>query len=196
VGTQAAHDLKYLILFLPLILFAACSDKTLNLFFDIPVPTPEELAAEAREEAEAEARAAAEAAAAAGIVPAVEEDLTWQKAEELLPKDEMEEIDWMAALRQEIIRPRSTIDGRGPEPFVFKFDFYLPGPDPMFDAYFPHSSHTQWLGCESCHPAIFPKRGTEMTMDQIMAGEFCGVCHGRIAFALDSCARCHTAMAE
>ena len=61
---------------------------------------------------------------------------------------------------------------------------------------------TEWLTCESCHPAIFPYRdiglaGSEdygITMDQVFEGEYCGKCHGTVAFALDSCNRCHKEM--
>ncbi|NIQ97960.1 MAG: hypothetical protein GWN87_30205, partial [Desulfuromonadales bacterium] len=81
---------------------------------------------------------------------------------------------------------------------IFKWDFYFAGPDPETDAYFPHSSHTEWLTCESCHPAIFPYRELGMdpsgrygiVMDQIFEGEYCGKCHGTVAFSLDSCNRC------
>jgi c(7)-type cytochrome triheme protein len=113
----------------------------------------------------------------------------------MLPKDDLDEADWAAALRQEVIAPRKSIPGTRPaQRIVFGFDFFLPGPDPSFDAYFPHSVHTEWLGCESCHPKIFPRRGTEITMDEVFAGEYCGVCHGVVAFNQDNCTRCHTAM--
>jgi len=53
------------------------------------------------------------------------------------------------------------------------------------------------LKCKDCHnPEMFPKmkQGTvNITMDQIYAGKFCGVCHnGTRAFdAKGNCARCH-----
>jgi len=53
------------------------------------------------------------------------------------------------------------------------------------------------LKCKDCHnPDMFPKmkQGTvNITMDQIYAGKFCGVCHnGTRAFdAKSNCARCH-----
>jgi c(7)-type cytochrome triheme protein len=113
----------------------------------------------------------------------------------MLPKDDMDQADWVEALEQGIIRPREAIGGprRGTTAF-FKFDFFLPGPDPSYDAFFPHSAHTEWLSCESCHPKIFRVRGTEITMDEVFGGEYCGKCHGTVAFGLDACARCHTAM--
>jgi len=192
---------------LPLLFLAACSDETLNLFFDIPPPTQEELASEAARELEkaaAEAKAARNAAAAGtalvplaeeGEPPAIEAVKSWEQAEEMLPKDDMDQVDWVEALEQGIIRPRAAIGGRRRGLAAdFKFDFFLPGPDPSFDAFFPHSVHTEWLSCESCHPKIFRVRGTEITMDEVFAGNYCGKCHGTVAFGLDACTRCHTAM--
>jgi len=33
-----------------------------------------------------------------------------------------------------------------------------------------------------------------IVMDQVFEGEYCGKCHGTVAFVLDSCNRCHTKM--
>ena len=187
------------VLLLPLILCGACSDDSLSLFFDIPPPTEEEKAAAARSDGGAtpadQDGVPAGAAGAEAEPPAIEAVTTWEQAQEMLPKDDMDQANWVEALETGIIQPRDTIGGppRGLTA-TFKFDFYLPGPDPSFDAFFPHSVHTEWLGCESCHPKIFPRRGTEITMDEVFAGAYCGACHGKVAFGLDSCARCHTAM--
>lgn len=202
---------KYLLL-LSVFFVVSCSDETLSLFFDITPQTEQEKAAEAAEKQAAERAKARAATARAGGSPVVEEEgerpeieaiLDWEQASEMLPKDDIDEVDWMAALRQEIIKPRAQITGQGdPKANLFKFDFYFAGPDPESDAFFPHSSHTEWLTCESCHPAIFPYRdlglaGSEdygITMDQVFEGEYCGKCHGTVAFVLDSCNRCHTKM--
>lgn len=200
------------ILLLPLFFAVSCSDETLSLFFDITPPTAEEKAAEAAAKQAKDAAAAKAATAQAGEPAVAEEEgerpeieaiLDWEQASEMLPKDDIDEVDWMAALRDGIIKPRAQITGQGdPQARVFKWDFYFAGPDPETDAYFPHSSHTEWLTCESCHPAIFPYRelGTDpagkygIVMDQVFEGEYCGKCHGIVAFALDSCNRCHTKM--
>ena len=206
---------RWYILLLPLFFAVSCSDETLSLFFDIPPPTAQEKAeAEAaRQAAAAKARAEARAAqgqAGSGIAveeegepPEIESVLNWEKASEMLPKDDADEIDWMAALREGVIKPRAEIGRQGnPQANLFKYDFYFKGPDEDSDAFFPHSAHTEWLTCESCHPAIFPYRETGMqigeeyaiVMDQIFEGEFCGKCHGTVAFILDTCSRCHANM--
>lgn len=198
---------------LPFLFLVSCSDETLSLFFDITPQTEQEKAAEAAAKQAAATRAKAETATVRAGEPVVAEDegerpeieaiLDWAQASEMLPRDDIDEVDWMAALRQGIINPRAQIMGQGdPQARLFKFDFYFAGPDPESDAFFPHSSHTEWLTCESCHPAIFPYRdlglaGSEdyaITMDQVFEGEYCGKCHGAVAFALDSCNRCHTKM--
>lgn len=199
---------RWYILLLPLFFAVSCSDETLSLFFDITPPTEQEKAAEAAAK-QAEAKAAATQAGEPVVAeeegerPEIEAILDWAQASEMLPRDDIDEVDWMAALRQEIIKPRAEMSGPGnAQAKLFKFDFYFAGPDPESDAFFPHSSHTQWLTCESCHPAIFPYRelglaGSEeyaITMDQVFEGEYCGKCHGTVAFALDSCNRCHTKM--
>lgn len=201
---------------LPLFFAVSCSDSTLALFFDIPPPTAQEKAeAEAaRQAAAAKAKADAEAVAkgqtgAAVVVeeeqerPEIESVLDWEKASEMLPKDDMDEVDWSAALRDGVIKPRAEIGRQGnPKANLFKYDFYFAGPDSDSDAFFPHSAHTEWLACESCHPAIFPFRETgiqigekyAIVMDRVFEGELCGKCHGTVAFILDSCSRCHANM--
>lgn len=203
------NRLLFLLPFLLLVVFfAACGekgDKALSFFLDIPPPSPEERAEAEKKEAAAPAEAKAKAGAAVAVAPVkdegplpeIESVFKWARAKEMLAKDDDDELDWMKTLREGIIRPRAAVDGsRHPDAATFRFDFFLPGPEPDFDALFPHSAHTQWLGCDSCHPRIFRIRGTKMTMDEILEGKFCGVCHGRVAFSLDLCARCHTAMAE
>jgi c(7)-type cytochrome triheme protein len=66
-------------------------------------------------------------------------------------------------------------------------------------AYFPHQAHTHWLECANCHPDIFniEKKTTEsFVMKYILKKKFCGVCHLKVAFPLDDCKGCHSAMAR
>ena len=106
----------------------------------------------------------------------------------LLPRDSAGNVDWVAALRDSVIRPR----GPGSPTPAFGFDFLLKGESSMFDAYFPHSSHVEWLSCQGCHPRLFPYPGEPITMAQIGEGNACGRCHGPVAFPVETCERCHT----
>jgi c(7)-type cytochrome triheme protein len=75
----------------------------------------------------------------------------------------------------------------------FNFDVEIPAVGAMPNVVFPHFPHTFWLDCGNCHPAIFQmKKGANpISMVKIVNGEFCGRCHGRIAFPLANCTRCH-----
>ena len=74
-------------------------------------------------------------------------------------------------------------------------DFSLkPKLEGMPDIIFSHAKHTFWSGCELCHPDIFVgirKGSTKYSMIDIFDGKYCGVCHGRVAFPLTDCQRCH-----
>lgn len=192
------HWLRLIILSV-LFLFVSCSQKSLSLFFDIPASSPEEVqltvANDKRSVVERVKKTHQTDVVPLSVIK-IENAKTWQEAEALLPKNKLGERDWVLALKESAIQPRTAIGGdRTLEPF-FKFDFYLKSEIPMFDAYFPHSTHTEHLDCASCHPKVFRYRGTKITMEKIFAGEYCGTCHGSVAFApsAENCARCHTSL--
>lgn len=167
----------------------------LTTVLDLPPPRPAE---------PAPARPAAPPVAAVGIGPVAPPiDTTRPEIERLpaesvvarLPRDRAGNLDWAAAARHGIIKPRDVLPGRtAPAPgFQFNFDFTYKGPDTLFDASFPHSTHTEWVACQQCHPRIFPYRNTPVTMADVLQGKFCGQCHGKVAFPpATACERCHT----
>ena len=118
----------------------------------------------------------------------------------LLPKDRAGNIDWVAALRQGIIAPRQALPGEpsplpAPAGFQFAFDFVYQGPDTTFDAYFPHSVHTEFVACQQCHPRIFRYRNAPITMGEIFQGKYCAECHGKVSYPITTaCERCHQSM--
>ncbi|RMH18034.1 MAG: hypothetical protein D6701_06810 [Gemmatimonadetes bacterium] len=133
------------------------------------------------------------------VRPEIEKFLDPDTVVALLPRDNAGNIDWMQALRDSVIRPRAYIPGERPPPrpdgFQFAFDFYFPGPNQVTDAFFPHSSHTQWLDCRQCHSRIFRYRGTKIQMADIFQGKYCAECHGKVAYpVMTACERCHTGM--
>ncbi len=133
------------------------------------------------------------------VRPPIEFTLDPDSVVALLPRDHAGNIDWMAALRERIIKPRSSLPGDSPalgeSRFEFAFDFYLPGPDTLFDAFFPHSAHTEWADCRQCHGRIFRYQDTKITMGDIFQGRFCGECHGKVAYPVTTgCERCHRSM--
>jgi c(7)-type cytochrome triheme protein len=134
------------------------------------------------------------------VTPPIELTLDPDSVVSLLPRDHAGNIDWMEALRQEIIRPRDGVDGPrewDDGGFEFAFDFYFRGPTEMFDAFFPHSAHTELMECAQCHPRIFKSQGTQISMADVLAGRYCGECHGKVAFPpVTGCERCHTDLAQ
>ncbi len=125
--------------------------------------------------------------------PLIEEVLDWQQALAMLPKDYKGKADWSAALEQGVVRPRSGKDPRAQYASVFKYDFIMPAEKPKNEAYFPHSAHTEWLGCKNCHISIYPYKRNPATMKEMKKGASCGTCHGKenVAFSLKACKRCH-----
>ncbi len=111
-----------------------------------------------------------------------------------LPKDKFGLIDWMAIVNKEIIKPRGSLKIGAPElpPFDMNVLITAKG-DYVNDVLFPHKAHTYWLKCENCHTGIFimAKGKNNMTMQGIVQGKWCGRCHGKVAFPLTDCNRCH-----
>ena len=194
---------RWLPILLPfLFVLVSCSQKSLSLFFDLPAPPPEKVTQSktAKSEQSVYAQKQAPITKKKEIVPLsvvkMENAKTWQDAEKFLPVNKLGQRDWALALEQSIIQPRNAIDGERKPESVFKFDFYLKGSTPELDTFFPHSTHTKHLDCASCHPKLFPYRGTKMTMEDINAGKYCGFCHGTVSFPPSelNCTRCHTEM--
>jgi len=103
-------------------------------------------------------------------------------------------IDWVQALKRRMITPNTYLKTRSAD-ISFDRKFLLEAEMNMIPpAVFPHRQHTAWLDCSNCHPEIFTikKKGTKhFTMNRILKGEFCGVCHMTVAFPMDDCRRCH-----
>lgn len=112
-----------------------------------------------------------------------------------LPKDKFGLIDWVAVVKDGDIKPRGSLDPNKPDipPFDMNVLIETKG-DFVNNVLFPHSTHTYWLGCDNCHPAIFVmgKGKNKMSMMEISEGKWCGRCHGKVAFPLTDCSRCHT----
>ncbi|MEE9615320.1 MAG: c(7)-type cytochrome triheme domain-containing protein [Thermodesulfobacteriota bacterium] len=112
-----------------------------------------------------------------------------------LPKDRYGLVDWAKLVREGIINPRHSLDPKADEMPPLDMDVIIESKgDYVNNVRYPHEMHTYWLKCEVCHPKIFvPAKGqNNMTMVGITRGEWCGRCHGKVAFPLTDCTRCHT----
>lgn len=103
------------------------------------------------------------------------------------------QVDWVRALNEGYINPRSRIDENAPMP-VWDVDIIMADTADQAMVRFPHKAHTDWLDCSNCHPIPFKDEynANPIDMFQILAGNFCGQCHGAVAFPLTECRRCHS----
>lgn len=150
----------------------------------------------------------AEARGSQGERPPIEQIHQWRDARDLLPKDGTGYADWVAATGADIIGPRHTVSGsrEDSQPVIPDFEMIpdnfelVPDRERQFAVTFSHRVHLTWLKCVNCHPDPFPGRraGTvHITMAKIFAGEFCGRCHGKVAFDMRTgCLRCHRKLLE
>lgn len=110
------------------------------------------------------------------------------------PRDSAGIIDWVKVLSDGLIAPRKGLYG-DEEMHAVDFDVIFKNTGSMPYVRYPHKPHTEWLTCKNCHPKIFlpQKGGNPVTMSGIMQGDYCGICHGKVAFPpTKNCGRCHS----
>ena len=114
-----------------------------------------------------------------------------------LPRLSFGEVDWQKAEEEGKVHPADALPGVSMPrpPLKMDRDVSIESLGAwMTDVRFSHRKHAVWNGCEVCHPEIFPRTqagAVRFTMFQIAEGESCGVCHGKVAFALAYCDKCH-----
>lgn len=103
-------------------------------------------------------------------------------------------VDWVKSLNESKINPRFDRNDPNAKPMVMDMNIVREVKGSMPDVVYPHKEHTQWLDCSNCHPAIFiPQKGAnQISMAAILLGQKCGVCHGKVAFPVSDCRRCHS----
>ena len=103
-------------------------------------------------------------------------------------------VDWVKALDNNEISPRYDRLDDQVKPVIMDLNIVREVKGSMPDVVYPHKQHTEWLDCSNCHPAIFiPQKGAnQISMAAILLGQKCGVCHGKVAFPVSECRRCHS----
>ena len=176
------------------LLLSACTapPQLLSAVFG-PVPKPEPVEHKPRREPYQPPKAAP-------IVEVKEEAprTDWAAMLEQLPKDASGGTDWVRAMEEKLIEPKPGLDPKAEDQPVLELDVELvPKDAPDFKATYSHQTHTRLLACSNCHTAIFQmeKGAAPITMEKIFAGEYCGRCHGKVAFDIATgCPRCHLGM--
>jgi len=102
-------------------------------------------------------------------------------------------VDWVKALAEGLIAPRVDLADPEAEPFTMDLVIVREVKGSMPNVVYPHQQHTEWLDCTNCHDDIFvPQKGAnQISMAAILLGQKCGVCHGKVAFPVSDCRRCH-----
>lgn len=103
-------------------------------------------------------------------------------------------VNWVQAIKDKAITPRYDRLNPDEAPMVLDLDIVREVKGFMPDVVYPHDRHTEWLDCSNCHPDIFiPEKGkNSISMAQILMGQKCGVCHGKVAFPVSECRLCHS----
>lgn len=119
----------------------------------------------------------------------------------VLPKGPYGYVNWTTAVLEGFIKPKGTLESGEVEEEPLDLNIFIEAKVPLMNnVLFPHSIHTYWLSCNSCHPGIFiPEAGANpIRMDEIFQGEWCGRCHGKVACPFGmagdpraNCNRCH-----
>ena len=126
--------------------------------------------------------------------PAVGQLQEPREALSVLPPDIVgNQVRWVEALDRGRINPRTSLKPET-EVRVLDADIIMSRYGSLRAVRFPHRAHTLWLDCSNCHEKIFVSKAgaNPITMLRILSGEFCGQCHGAVAFPLTECGRCHS----
>ncbi|BDG09243.1 c(7)-type cytochrome triheme domain-containing protein [Anaeromyxobacter paludicola] len=121
----------------------------------------------------------------------------WDAFAAKLPRARGGHVDWEKAEAQGLVIPADFLPGVSFERRKLQMSKEVPFESKGWmqgNIVFSHPKHTVWNGCEVCHPEIFPStsQGAARTsMLQIASGETCGACHGKVAFPIAECEKCH-----
>jgi len=110
------------------------------------------------------------------------------------PLDRLGNIDWSAMAESGAYSPLKSIDNASIEPPRKNTIYFEPKMTFIKGVLFNHATHSSSNACAACHPGIFKDSlgSVTISMQDMSSGVTCGACHGRAAFKLADCNRCHT----
>jgi len=105
------------------------------------------------------------------------------------------DVDWEKAEAKGAIHPADGVEGVSipRRPIQMDKEVAIASRGWTNSVIFSHKKHAVWNGCEVCHPDIYPhtQGAARSSMLEISSGASCGACHGKVAFSLGECERCH-----
>ncbi len=110
-----------------------------------------------------------------------------------LPLDRFQFIDWMKLKESNVFTPVASLENGVTEEIRDNKILFASKSGFVSDVIFDHKTHSDWINCTSCHPAIFKDElgGNKIKMTDMPKGLYCGVCHGKVSFTFADCLRCH-----
>lgn len=109
------------------------------------------------------------------------------------PLDRFGFINWLVLKKRNVFTPVVSLDKNYKEVTRDTKILFKSKSDFVDNVLFDHKIHSDWLKCESCHPAIFNNKlgGNNIKMLDMRKGRYCGHCHGKVSFTFADCKRCH-----
>ena len=103
-------------------------------------------------------------------------------------------VRWAEAVQEGYIEPLPSILDNDYQMQVLDLDVLRTRTAGISMVLFPHKQHTEWLECGNCHEWLFKSKAgaTRFGMFDVLNGEYCGRCHGAVAFPLTDCYTCHS----
>ncbi len=111
-----------------------------------------------------------------------------------LPLDRFGFINWKELERTGAYRPTGSLNTDSQEEEIRDNVILFESKNPVLnDVVFSHLTHSELIGCSTCHPAVFKDElgGNPIKMTDMATGRYCGYCHGKVSFTFADCLRCH-----
>jgi len=111
------------------------------------------------------------------------------------PHDQYSNVDWSKTNKDGFIQPKKSFDLKniGSEVTFLQSELLYKNTDDSDWVTFGHKQHAEWLACNSCHRqnTSIDQPDFDAELQKVHTGKQCGMCHGKVAFSLDNCTKCH-----
>lgn len=110
------------------------------------------------------------------------------------PLDRLGQIDWTALKESGAYAPLKAVGKDAKDEVRDNTIYFEPRLTFVKGVLFSHTTHSSRIECAACHKEIFDDvlGSTKTSMQEMSTGTACGACHGKTAFKLADCNRCHT----